>query len=679
MKLNFIIYIILAILLNTFNQQAIAQSSINLREQLTEEKLKEWDAYIKEYAPADSAFRVVAELANRHYYANRSAVTRYIYKLYREHFPNYDTLFDRMINIHTEIMLSQTPTSDMNSFYYDYIQKNVPNRSAFIALQRLAEPIIVRRQWDSAVSLYNYFKPSFPNFEEKFDEIILLLSADEEGIELRNIGNLINTRRNEWDPNPTPDGKYLFFSADHRAGGQGDSDVWFSEFKNGMWQKAQNLGRAVNADKKETIDNVSLDGNTLLLSGDFAGTYGKFDIYTIERTESGWGQLVHLPKPVNSIYVDEGAYLTSDGNALIFTSDRPGGVGEFREFGSYFEGSLMGNMDIYVSVKDEKGLWGQPINLGETVNTPYAERSPFLHPDGKTLYFSSDGHTGLGRLDVFKSVRLSDTSWTEWSKPINLGKEINSPLDDWGYKVGVSGDSAFFAAFDHPEGFGGWDIYSISLPQSAKPSKVITLSGKVKDSKGNPLSAKIKWEDLSTGKAIGSLNSDPRDGSYFIALPTGKNYGYYAEKQGYYPISNNIDLTDDVKLITLRKDIVMASIDDLTRDTIRITINNIFFDFDQYKLKNESKPELERLVTFLEYRSDLKVEIEGHTDNIGSDEYNLNLSELRAKAVKDYLVDNNINPKRIIYRGYGSRHPIAPNDTSEGSAMNRRVSIFFKE
>jgi outer membrane protein OmpA-like peptidoglycan-associated protein len=446
--------------------------------------------------------------------------------------------------------------------------------------------------------------------------------------------------------------------------------------KDGKWQKPQNLGKPVNDIYDETIDNVSLDGTILLMSGDFAGTYGEFDIYIAEKDSDSW-KLSHLPYPINSKYHEESANLTSDGKALLFTSDRPGGIGPYIPINQYFyHGSTMGNMDIYISFLSDSG-WMKPINLGNTINTPYSERSAYLHPDGKTLYFSSNGHAGLGKLDVYKTVRLKDDSWTEWSEPLNLGKEINTANDDWGYNIDIKGDSAFFGINDALDGYGNWDIYSVSLPKTAKPEKIIIVRGKVTDSKGNPLACVIKWEDLETGEVIGRLRSDPRDGNYFIVLNPGRNYGYFAEKPGFYPVSKNIDLKNKFNDKEIREDIILISLNEL-KNKNSVIINNIFFDYDKYELKSESTPELKRLTEFLIKNSKLKVIIEGHTDETGSNEYNLKLSENRADAIKKYLFDNGIKEDRITIKGYGKTKPIASNDTEENRARNRRVEIRFE-
>ncbi len=640
------------------------------------EEFKKIDDYIRKYAPADSALNFLSNLATRHHISGRSAVARELYVYYKNLFPAKDSIISKTINELEIIMLSQTPHLDVRAIYESYINEKKGTDRGFLALQRFTDDYINRKQWDSAIYYYQKYYNSFPERRYIFNKILDILKSPIENLKITNLGNKINSSSNEWDPNPTPDGRFLYFSANHRAGGLGNDDVWFCEFQNGQWSNPKNAGKPINNKNDETIDNITVDGNTLLLSGTFDGTFGKFDIFSIEKDSVGWSDLHHFPYPINTIHTDESGYITSDGKALIFTSDRPGGIGPHIPFGWIYNGGANGNMDIYVSIKSDTG-WSKPINLGQTINTPFAERSAFLHPDGKTLYFSSDGHPGLGRLDVFKSVRLSDNSWTDWSEPINLGKEINSANDDWGYKIGVSGDSAFFAAQNRNDGFGGWDLYSISLPKSAKPEKVLTIKGKVTDSKGKPLAVQIKWENLENGELIGNLKSDPRDGYYFIVLPLGKNYGYFAEKNGYYPSASNINLKNANSTNVITEDIVLTSIKEMKEEKAKIRINNIFFDFNKDELKAESYPELDRLVAFIKKNKPERVRIEGHTDNSGTQDYNMNLSLARAESVLNYLLNKGLSKDILSIEGFGMSKPIVENNSEVNKAKNRRVEIWF--
>lgn len=670
---NFII-----ILLFALNYNIQTQTLVNIRAELTPEVYQEWDNYIRKYAPADSAFNVMAALVQRHYISGRSGVCMLVLDMYSSLFPNKDSIIKVSRNLHEQLMLSQTPNPDMLNLYNKYIIENAPSRNALFAVHRIADTFIKRKDWDSTAYIFNYFKKYFPEQSNYFESVLNIINQPEEGLVLRNLGAKLNSRQAEWDPNPTPDGRYLYFTASFKNGGYGNADIWVSEMKKGEWQAPVNLGTAINGRKQETIDNVTADGTGLLLSGDFSGTFGQFDIFYAAKTDSSWESLLHYSMPINTKYVDESANISSDGRVMIFTSDRPGGVGEYHPYGSYHGGTEMGNMDLYYSIL-ENGEWSEPRNLGSVINTPYSERSVFLHPDGKTIYFSSNGHPGLGRLDVFKSTRLNDTSWTEWSVPVNLGKEINSEEDDWGYKISFKGDSAFFAARNRQIGFGDWDLYSVTLPENAKPEKLIAVRGQVFDSKNRPLSADIIWEDLESGETIGKLKSDPRDGSYFIALKYGRKYGYYANKNGYYPESNNIDLKNHSEDNDIYKNIKLVSLSELRDSAAKITINNIFFDFGKYELKQESFLELNRLADFLKINKKYKVIVEGHTDNIGTKTTNQELSEKRAAAVAQYLISKGFDRDIFEIIGHGAENPVADNNTEKNRALNRRVEISFKK
>jgi outer membrane protein OmpA-like peptidoglycan-associated protein len=326
-------------------------------------------------------------------------------------------------------------------------------------------------------------------------------------------------------------------------------------------------------------------------------------------------------------------------------------------------------------LREGEGWSKNAINLGNIINTPYTERSPFLHPDGKTLYFSSDGHSGIGKSDVFKSVRLSDSSWTMWSEPVNLGKEVNTAEEDWGYKISTDGNIAYFSTVNDI-GFGEEDIYYINLPKIAKPvSDVITITGKVIDEEGKPVDANIRWEDIDILKEVGVAKTDPETGEYFIALPVGKHYAYYADVKGYYSTVNYLDLTAAKAFQEMKTDVQIISIESLKKTGRSIRIENIFFDFDRFELKETSYEALNLLFKFMTMNPEIKVEINAYTDNVGSDKYNQQLSEKRAGAVVEYLVQKGINSSRLILHGYGEEFPVADNDTEEGRALNRRVEF----
>jgi len=570
------------------------------------------------------------------------------------------------------IDLTTAPTSTNLEKYEEFVRTNAPSEDAFVAVLRISEEYVKEHQWDRAADVFTKYRSYFTGMEKRFDKMTAMLKAAEQNLTVTNLGEGTNSTENgEYKPTPSADGFYIYFTRSENPDGMGGEDIYVSEFRDGKWQMAENMGKVINTKGNESMNAISADGNRLLIFGNYSQSLGNGDIFYSDKTSDGWSKVKHLPEPVNSKNFESDAMITSDGNALIFTSDRPGGTGDYKEKGTEMHGDTWGNTDIYVSLKDGDE-WGEPINLGSVINTPYTERTAFLHPDGRTLYFSSDGHYGLGHLDVFKSVRLSENSWTEWSEPVNLGKEINTAGDDWGYKVATSGDLAYFSAVEG----GAYDIFSITLPKELRPDLVATIRGKVTDEEGKTLEADIIWEDLETGKNVGQLKSDPRKGAYFIVLPLGKNYGYYAEKKGYYPVSKNVDVRDKSKPLNITENIVLISIEEMKAKELSVRINNIFFDYNKFELKSESFTELNRLAKILK-ESDLRVEISGHTDARGSDKYNLELSKNRAQSVVNYLISIGCRKENLIAKGYGETKPVSVVDTEEGYAQNRRVEFKF--
>jgi len=554
-----------------------------------------------------------------------------------------------------------------------YIYQLAPSENAFVALQRLAAPYIDKKDWNGAVKLFKQYWEWFPEDIIRLQKIEELLNAHSQNLITTDLEN-INTEADEYFPVISIDGKKMYFTGSGRDDNLKGEDIFYSDFINGLWMPAKRLKKPFSTKEDDAVNSVSADGNILVIFGTYKGALGGGDNFYAEKTSSGWSEIKPFPKPLNSTYWECDGFLTADGKSFLFTSDRKGGAGEFHRGGYFFHGGYDGNTDIYVSVKTDSG-WGEPINLGTIINSPYAERSPFLHPDGKTLYFSSDAHYGLGGLDVFKTVRLNDSSWTEWSEPVNLGKDINTSVNDIAYKISTDGNLAYFTS-DRPGGKGGYNIYSITLPEKAKPDKnVFTVSGKVTDENDNPLDAGISWFNLSLNKYAGSLKSDPETGDYTITLTVSSKYSYYAEKQGYYSVSHDIDLTEEKSFGEMTVNIKLVSVKSLQESETPLKLNNIYFDFDRYELKLESFSELDRVYKFLNDNPEIKVEISAHTDAVGSDEYNLELSQQRAESVVNYLITKGINSDRLIAKGYGESQPVADNEIEEGKALNRRVEM----
>lgn len=619
-------------------------------------------------AQIDSAKRIVKKFEKQAFHAYTYQGELEMITEYEKQFPNCsrrDSLQKLKILAQTafRLNLDDKYMQSMEKFYFDYIKKAAPAELAYVALLRTLTPYIDKKDWNAAVQILKNHKKYFKN-NSRIDSLISILNKPSNKIETKSVSNIINTQGHEYSPVLTADGSTMYFCGRNREENIGGEDIFVSKFKDNKWTKPQILKSINTPFAHEAPLSISADGNTMLL-------YANTNVYYSNKRVSGWS----MPRAFPAINRDDSweadAMLTADGNAILFISDRKENIGDLHPFGELFHGSHAGNSDIYVSYRNKAGRWTKPINLGTTINTPYSERSPFLHPDMKTLYFSSDGRAGLGKLDVYKTVRLNDSSWTEWSEPVNLGKEINSYDDDYDYKISTDGSIALLSSFKDEN----FNILQMNLPKEVQPEKVAIVSGFITDESGKPIHAKIKWENLETGEITGFSKSDIVDGSYMIILPLNKNYGYFIEHQNYYPLSGNIDLRGVSEQTKLRKNFILYTYSDIIRKKLSIPLENVFFESNKYKLKPESYTELDRFISFLQKNNNLRVEISGHTDNEGSTEHNKNLSLQRAKSVLDYIVSKGVDPKRIISKGYGESMPIAPNDTEKGKAKNRRVEF----
>jgi len=571
--------------------------------------------------------------------------------------------------------------------YDKFISDNSPCELAFVAVQRLAASYVNDKNWSAAAAVYKKYKADFPVMADRFDKIINLLEAPEENLQNFPVGSGVNTRGSEFRPVISADSQTLYFTR-NRGEDAGGEDIYYSSWYRRSWQKADNVGPPVSTPGHEMILGVSADNNKITLFANYPESFGRGDIFYAEKDKQCWSEIKHYPAPINTEHFDSDAMLAADGRTMLLVSDRPGNVGSFKAKEELFHGGYAGNTDIYVYTQTPSGE-GQLINLGPAVNTPYAEYSPFLHPDGRTLYFSSEGHYGLGGLDVFVTTRKNMSSWTEWTEPVNLGKEVNGPYHDWGFQIATDGDLAYYATSEKKNdcwdgdisspqtGCGPSDIFATELPAAARPLVAVAVYGKVTDPDKNPLEAQILWNDLTLNKSAGEARSDPDSGDYFIVLPAGHKYGYSAEKEGYMGASETLDFTD-VKMYTeYRHDIVLYPIKKLIEEKIPLRVNNIFFDFDKSTLRSESYHELNRWVDVFKKNSDLKAEIHGHTCWIGTEAYNQGLSERRATAVMKYLVSQGVAQERLSMIGFGETKPAASNETQKGRELNRRVEVLF--
>jgi len=464
-----------------------------------------------------------------------------------------------------------------------------------------------------------------------------------------NLGPEINTPHDEYMPVLTADEGVLIFTRKINN----NEDFYKSNKINSKWTVASYLSNQINtAEYNEGAQSVTQDGQYLFFTGcDRPQGLGKCDIYVSRKVGNDWDVPYNLEAPINTGNWESQPSISSDGKTLYFVSNRKGG------FGGY---------DIWKSTLTNKG-WSEPENLGANVNTPFDEQSPFIHPDDNTLYFSSNGWPGMGNMDVFISRRSADG---QWQKPQNLGYPINTNADDSGLTLNANGDLAYFSS-NTLKGYGGFDIYSFEMPVALRPQIVTYVKGIITDAKSKiPLEANIEIVDLENNKTV-YQNTSEQDGSFLSTLTYGKDYGLNISKKGYLFYSENFSLHGINNKRQYKIDVHLQGIDAGNK----VVLKNIFFDTNKYDIKKESKTELEKLIAFLNDNERVKIEISGHTDDIGDDALNKTLSQNRAKAVYTYLLAQHIDAKRLVYKGYGKSQPIALNTTDEGRQLNRRTEF----
>jgi outer membrane protein OmpA-like peptidoglycan-associated protein len=475
-----------------------------------------------------------------------------------------------------------------------------------------------------------------------------------------NPGPHINTAGDEYLSLLTADGEKLIYTA--VRGGQ--EDLYLSKKVNGEWQEGQPI-TAVNTPYNEGAQSISADGKLLAFTiCNRPGGLGSCDLYFSEYKNGKWTPVENMGAPVNSSAYESLPSLSADGQTLWFTSDRRGG---------------QGSLDIWLSHRQANGRWSEPQNAGLVINTPAADQAPFIHPDGQTLYFMSKGHVGLGEYDLFLSRRQPGGTWGE---PQNLGYPINTKGGEGAFFVSLDGRTAWFSS-TMEGGFGKTDIYSFDLYEAARPRPVTYVKATVTDANTHEkISSRVEFIDLETGQVHASSVTDD-DGEFLVTLPAGKDYALNVSKEKYLFYSGNFALADSG---TLEKpfllDIALVPIPEGQAgapNSNPVVLKNVFFGTGSAALKSASLIELNRLKKLLEDNPALKIQINGHTDDVGTAADNLTLSENRAKAVYDFLVKNGIAASRLRYKGFGETAPIAPNDTGKGKRQNRRTEFIIIE
>lgn len=462
----------------------------------------------------------------------------------------------------------------------------------------------------------------------------------------------INSGESEYFPVLTGDNQKMIFT--RRTKGQ--EDFFEATFKNGKWSDIKPISE-INTPENEGANTITVDGKVMIFT--ICGrnrTYGSCDLFVSKKINGKWTQIKNMGPVINSEFWDSHPSLSNDGTTLYFASDRPGGYG---------------GKDIWVSKISENGLWGKPTCLDTNINTKYDDFTPFIHADNHTLFFTSLGHEGLGNADLFMS-KFSDG---KWSKASNLGSPINTEEHDGGIFITLDGKTAYFCTDRFQEKNKNLDIYTFDVPEKMKPDPVSFVKGFVFDANTKALlDAEISIYNNENSNLISTFKTS--NDSFLIALQGGIDYNFTINKKSYVFYSerflipeNKTDLNPYYLSIGLRK------IEELYNKE-PIVLKNIFFEFNSYELDTiRSSSELGNLLKLLIENPEIKIQINGHTDNQGSEEYNLLLSEARAKAVYNYLIDKKIAPTRLAFKGYGESRSIANNETEENRQLNRRTEF----
>lgn len=476
---------------------------------------------------------------------------------------------------------------------------------------------------------------------------------------VENLGPGVNTEFTEGHQTLSADGKEIYFwrVLFRKDANREVQSLWHSTLNDeGIWETAKRLSSPFNTgNNSSAVFYVSPDNNTLLIRGYFKnGIRTKHGYSFINRGLDGFKTPIGIDlEGYDSM--EKGEY---SGGCLL-----PNGKGLILYFNESKESS---NSDLYYSFRKEDGSFSRPAYI-KFLNTEFEDATPFVASDNRTLYFSSDRTGTIGDNDIWKTTRLDDT-WQNWSEPVNMGPTINSRQWEAYFSLDAKGDYAYMTL--------GGELVKIKLEDKLKPQPVVLVKGKVYDKVTKlPIQATVNYENLKTGANEGIAISDPTTGSYQIVLPYGKDYGFNALAPKYLPISDNLNLTELADYKEITRDLYLVP--ELVGQIVRI--NNVFFEFGKSDLKTESFAELNRIAAYLKLKPKVKIEMGGHTDNVGRDESNYVLSTERAKSVQQYLVNQGVALNRISFKGYGKTLPVSTNDTEEGRAQNRRVEFTIME
>ena len=568
--------------------------------------------------------------------------------------PEFAEAYLKLAGVYNFLRVNDSAFNNYQRYYEVVPKSDIQPRVA----RGLAARYFRRGKYPQAAEVFNYFllaqkgKPLATNDSLLLKSINFSLAVTDRPKEriISRLSDSINRYALQYFPVLTIDQQTMVYTKRNGLGIQFDEDIVIAQKMNGSWSAARGIDLAINTEFNEGACSISADGRTLIFTScEGRRSFGSCDLYYAVRTGDQWSQPKNLGKTVNSPSWDSQPSLSADGKTLYFSSNRPGGRGK---------------RDIWVT-REIDGQWSKPSNLGSKVNTPQDETTPYIHVNGESLFFSSEGHVGLGGFDIYVTEREE----TGWSHPENLGYAINDFEDQSGLFITADGKKAFYTDESGIKS----EIYTFPVETDTLISqKTSYLTGVITDSlTKEPIEAKIELYDLETQERLYHTASDPVSGRYFLALNEGGEFGAYVNCQGYLFEDFRFDLqsTSDISPDTI--DVALRPLN----KGATIVLENVYFNLNSYELLEKSKSELELAFQFLDKNQQIKVEIAGHTDTSGSAEYNLDLSERRAKSVYDYLLAKGISEDQMIYKGYGAEFPISRNNNTVEYSKDRRIEF----
>lgn len=594
------------------------------------------------------------------------AQDKFFYKKYEEAIETLNKLFKiNPDNLNAMLLQSRIFNSLERYDESEEIFRNFARRhpeESYKADMQIATIKMKREQYKEAIAIINEIvsHPKTPANTKSFAlktkdtcEFRLDLMSDKYNIHRERLSDSINSMYDEYLPVLTADESRIFYTRIDfpETSPLGDEDFYFADKKDTAWLAAKEMGEAINSPGLEGALTISPDGKRMFFAAkERRGGYGNFDLYYTYRFNDQWVKPLNLGPPINDAGWESQPSVSADGTELYFAAKKYGNVG---------------GIDIWMS-KLVNNLWTKPVNLGADINTAGNEQSPYIHPDGHTLYFSSDGHLGLGSADIYMSRRDKDG---KWAKPICLPYPINTKDTENGLFVNAEGLKGYYSAYNQENK--NLDLYSFDLPEKYRPDFVTYVKGIIKDAEtGEKIAAEVEIAPIDGLASANKVQSDT-DGKFLLTMPSGYAYRCNINKDGYLFYSHSFDLSKNAHSDPYLLEIKLQKI----KPAESFVLNNIFFETASYELKSSSFPELDKLYDMLQKNASMHITIIGHTDNVGSPASNLKLSLDRAHSVGRYLTAKGIDNKRLSFDGKGDTRPIADNSTEDGRSANRRVEI----